>query len=301
MRGAGGMSTHPEIRPPQTPPGDRRAEPRQGSEPARRAVFSLFRWVGRHVKGFYGAVGVLLIVGVGVILACVAVFGALADEVMEGGTQQMDDAVLLWMNRHASPALTAVALDITALGAGTVVWLLVIVASVFLWVSRHRYSVLLLWVAILGSGLINATMKMFFERPRPQLFPWRVPYAGLSSFPSGHSMTSMVCYSTLAYLIARLVDSRFLRRFTFGLAAVIVVLIGMSRMYLGVHYPTDVLAGFTTGLAWASFCALMIEAIRYFRHREPIVAAHEHDLEATVADGPAETPADKPADSRARF
>ena len=291
------MSTQPDLRPSPTPPGDRRAEPRSGSQPAKRAVFSLFRWVGEHVKGFYGAVGVLLLVGVGVIVACVAAFGALADEVMEGGTQQMDDAVLLWMNRHASPALTGVALDVTALGAGTVVWLVMVVASVFLWVSRHRYSVLLLWVAILGSGLINTFMKLFFQRPRPHLFPWRVPYAGLSSFPSGHSMTSMVCYATLAYLIARLVDSRFLRRFTFGLAAVIVVLIGLSRMYLGVHYPSDVLAGFTMGLAWASLCALMIEALRYFRHREPMVAVHEKDLDATAADGPADTP----ADSRARF
>ncbi|HET7463568.1 MAG TPA: phosphatase PAP2 family protein [Longimicrobium sp.] len=277
---------------------DRRAQSRQGPEPARRAMFGLFRWVGDHVKGFYGAVGALLIVGVGVIVACVAVFAALADEVMEGDTLPIDNAVLLWMNRHASPPLTGLALDITALGAGTVVWLLVIVASVFLWVSRHRYSVLLLWVSILGSGLINATMKLFFDRPRPHLFPWRVPYAGLSSFPSGHSMTSMVCYATLAYLITRLVDSRFLRRFTIGLAAVIVVLIGLSRMYLGVHYPTDVLAGFIMGLAWSSFCALMIEGIRYFRHREPMVAVHEQDLEATVADGPADSgePAEAAAD-----
>jgi undecaprenyl-diphosphatase len=223
-----------------------------------------------------------------VILVCVAGFVALADEVMEGGTLAVDNAVLLWMNRYASPALTGIALDVTALGAGTVVWLVVIVASVFLWTSRHRWSVLLLWVSIIGSGLINTVMKMFFERPRPQLFPWRVPYAGLSSFPSGHSMTSMVCYATLAFLIARLVDSKFLRRFTFALAGVIVLLIGLSRMYLGVHYPTDVLAGFAMGLAWASFCALGIEALRYFRHREPAVASQERDLDATVEEGPTE-------------
>lgn len=266
---------------------ERRSQPRHGPEPGKRAVFSLFRWVGGHVRGFHGAVGALLFVGLALILVCVTAFATLADEVMEGGTQQVDAAVLLWMNSHASPELTGLALDVTALGAGTVVWLVVIVASVFLWVSRHRYSVLLLWVAIMGSGLINTIMKLFFERPRPQLFPWRVPYAGLSSFPSGHSMTSTVCYATLAFLIARLVDSRFLRRFVFGLAAVMVVLIGLSRMYLGVHYPTDVLAGFVMGLAWASFSALMIEALRYFRHREPAIAAQEKDLDATVTEGPA--------------
>ncbi|HYH81723.1 MAG TPA: phosphatase PAP2 family protein [Longimicrobium sp.] len=280
------MSTQPEIRPPGPPLPERRGEPRHGSEPGKRVVFSLFRWIGEHVRGFYGAVGALLFAGLAVMIVCVALFGALAGEVMEGDTQRMDDAVLLWMNRHASPALTTFALDVTALGAGTVVWLVMIVASVFMWVSRHRYSVLLLWVAIAGSGLINATMKMFFERPRPQLFPWRVPYAGLSSFPSGHSMTSTVCYATLAFLVVRLVDSRVLRRFVVGLAVVMVLMIGLSRMYLGVHYPTDVLAGFATGLAWASFCALMIEAIRYFRHRKPAVVAQEHDLDATATEGP---------------
>jgi undecaprenyl-diphosphatase len=267
-------------------PGDRRSEPRTGGDVAANAKFRLFRWIGDHVRGFHAAVGALLFVGVALILVCVTLFAALADEVMEGDTLPFDRAVLLWMNHHATPQLTGLALDVTALGAGTVVWLVVVIASVFLWSSRHRWSAALLWVSIAGSGLINTIMKLFFHRERPHLFPWRVPYAGLSSFPSGHSMTSMVCYATLAYLIARLVPSAFLRRFTIGVAAVIVVLIGLSRMYLGVHYPTDVAAGFIMGLAWASFCALGLEAIRFFRHRQPEVAAQERDLEATATDGP---------------
>jgi undecaprenyl-diphosphatase len=275
------MSTHPRPLPP-----ERRTQARAGAQPGRRWLFALFRLVGEHVRGFHAAVGALLVAGLAIIVACVGFFALLADEVMEGGTQHFDDAVLVWMNRHASPPLTGLALDVTALGAGTVVWLVLIVASVFLWVSCHRWSAALLWVSILGSGLINSVMKLFFNRPRPQLFPWRVPYAGLSSFPSGHSMTSMVCYATLAYLVTRLEPNAFLRRFTFSVAALIVVLIGLSRMYLGVHYPTDVLAGFTMGLAWASFCALGLEAVRYFRHRKPEVAAQEKDLDATVAEGP---------------
>jgi undecaprenyl-diphosphatase len=275
------MSTHPEPLPP-----ERRDVPRPGPQPARRAMFALFRLIAEHARGFHAAIGALLIVALGVILVCVAFFAMLANVVMAGGTQAADDAVLLWMNQHESPELTDVALNVTALGAGMVVWLVVIVASVFLWSSRHRWSAALLWVSILGSGLINSVMKLFFNRPRPQLFPWRAPYAGLSSFPSGHSMTSMVCYATLAYLVARLEPNRFLRRFTFGVAVLIVGMIGLSRMYLGVHYPTDVLAGFTMGLAWASFSALFIEALRYFRHRKPEVAAQEKDLDATVAEGP---------------
>jgi undecaprenyl-diphosphatase len=278
------MSTKPK---PSRPRPGRRTEPR-AHDATQRAVFPLFRWVGDHVRGFHGAVGLLGVAGLALILVCGAGFAALADEVMEGDTQKMDEAVLLWMNSYESTRLTSLALDVTALGAGTLVFLVAIVASVFLWVSRHRYSALLLWVSILGSWLINASLKLFFERPRPSLFPWRVPHAGLSSFPSGHSMGAMVCYATLAYLIARLVQSRFLRHFTFFVAAVMIVAIGLSRMYLGVHYPTDVLAGFAMGLTWAAFCALMIEALRYFRHREPQVAAQEHDLDATAKEGPAE-------------
>lgn len=281
MRPPAGMNTQPE-----TLGSERRTMPRAGAQPGRRAMFALFRKVGEHVRGFHAAVGALLVAALAVIAVCVTFFAALADEVMEGGTQAFDDRVLLWMNAHASPWLTGLALDVTALGAGTVVWLVVMVASVYLWVSRHRWSAALLWVSILGSGLINATMKLLFERPRPHLFPWRVPYAGLSSFPSGHSMTSMVCYATLAYLIARLEPNAFLRRFTFALAGVMIVAIGLSRMYLGVHYPTDVLAGFMMGLAWAAFCALGLEAVRYFRHRKPEVAAQEKDLDATVTEGP---------------
>ena len=266
------MSTHPDTKP----------APDGGT----RALHSVFRMVGEHVRGFYSAVGALLLVGIGLMVLAGVGFAALADEVMEGGTQRFDDAVLLWMNAHASPMLTGVALDVTALGAGMVVWMVAIIATVFLWASRHRYSVALLWIAVLGSGLINMTMKLFFNRPRPHLFPWRVPYAGLASFPSGHSMGSIVFYLTLAYLVARLEPSVFLRRFTFVAAGVIVLAIGLSRLYLGVHYPTDVLAGFAMGIAWAAFCALALEAVRYFRHREPAVAEHEKDLEATADVGP---------------
>jgi undecaprenyl-diphosphatase len=271
-------------------PEDRRAEPRASSEPVRHALFTFFRMIAKNVSGFYAAVGTLLLVALGLIALCAIFFVTLANVVMKGGTQKVDDAILLWLNDQASPALTGIALDFTALGSGLIVWLVILVASVFLWNSRHRWSVALLWVSILGAGLINATLKTLFDRPRPQLFPWRVPYAGLSSFPSGHSMTAMVCYATLAYLMARLAPTRFLSRFTIAGAAVLVLLIGVSRMYLGVHYPTDVLAGFTMGLAWAAFCAIAMEALRYFRRREPAIAAQERDLDATATGGPTQVP-----------
>jgi undecaprenyl-diphosphatase len=257
---------------------DRRAPSPRPSSRSRDLMFRVLRWIGGHVAGFYAAVGVFLIAAVALIVIAGLLFAKIADDVMEGSTQAFDDAVLLWLNQHASDKLTGVALDVTALGAGTVVWLVVIIASVFLWSTRHHYSAILLWVAMAGAGLINSTLKAFYARPRPQLFEWRAPYAGETSFPSGHSMGSAVAYLSLAYLVSRLEPTKKLRRFTFFVAIVIIIAVGISRMYLGVHYPSDVMAGWAMGVIWMLFCALGIEAIRYFRHRKPEIAVAEKDL-----------------------
>jgi len=260
--------------------------PRRAAPPPRRAaplwdlLFGFLRWIGRYVRGFHGAVGTFLAAGFGVSLLLVLAFAELAEEVMQGETRAFDEAVLLWMHEHARPWLTVAALEVTALGSTVVVGMMVFVASVFLWLSRHRYSVLLLWVAMLGTGIINRTLKALFDRPRPDLFPWRTPYAAHESFPSGHAMTAMVAYATLAYLVSRLEPDPLPRRLMLGVAGAVIVLIGLSRLYLGVHYPTDVIAGYITGLVWATCCALGIEAIRYFRHRRPELAREEEDLDA---------------------
>lgn len=163
---------------------ERRAVPRSGlASMLRDILFTTLRWIGRHVRGFYAAVGAFLLIGLVLALAGTAVFALLAEQVMEGGTQRFDNAVLLWMNEHANPRLDIVAMEVTSLGSGVVTWMIVAVSSVFLWTSRHRYSVLLLWVAVVGGSALNATLKGIFERPRPELFPWRVPHAGQSSFP----------------------------------------------------------------------------------------------------------------------
>lgn len=240
--------------------------------------YRLLRWAAPRLRGFYTVLGAYLSVGLGVALLGVWAFATLAASVMRGATLRFDDAVLLWMNAHASRTLTTAALEVTALGSTTVVWLVVLMASAFLWTSRHRYSVLLLWVAVMGGGALNLVLKDAFQRPRPALFEWRTSYAGHSSFPSGHAMTAMVLYWTLAYLIARLEAGTLLRRTTWAVAAVVVLLVGLSRVYLGVHYPSDVLAGFVIGFAWAMFCAAGIELIRYFRRRKPGVERQERGL-----------------------
>ena len=121
-------------------------------------VLAVFRWVGLHVRGFYGAVGVFLIVGVLLILVTGILFAYLAEEMMEGETQAFDHAVMVWMGENGTPTLTILAQEVTALGSGLVVWMVILVASAFLWTNKHRYSVALLWVAMAGAGIISSTL-----------------------------------------------------------------------------------------------------------------------------------------------
>lgn len=259
---------------------ERRRTPRGGRlELLWRPLFEVLRWIGRHVEGFYAAVGLFLTLGLALALLAVGAFALMARLMAEGMTQRFDEAVLLWLNARANPTLDIAALEITALGGMVVVWMLLTVSSVFLWVTRHRYSAALLWVAVIGGSILNSALKALFDRPRPDLFEWRTEYAGQSSFPSGHAMTAMVMFATLAYLIARLEPTRLLRRLTLGITATVIVLIGLSRLYLGVHYPSDVIAGYIAGFAWATFCALGIEAVRYFRGRRPQAEDEEKDLD----------------------
>lgn len=259
---------------------ERRNEVRSGVVPRlRNVLFPVLRWIERHVQGFHTAVGLFLTIGFVIAVLALWAFAEIADLVTDGQTQRFDDSVLLWIHRHASPAFDVYALEITSLGSGTVVFMTILIASAFLWSSRHRYSVWLLWIAVAGGGLLNLALKALFDRPRPQLFEWRTPYAGQSSFPSGHSMYAVIVYWTLAYLLSRLEESRLMKRLTWAFAVIVILLIGLSRLYLGVHYPSDVLGGFIAGFAWATFCATGIEAVRYFRTRKPEVEEAEHDLD----------------------
>jgi undecaprenyl-diphosphatase len=248
-----------------------------------RPLYAVLRWIDRHVRGLHAALGVFLLLGFVTLVAAVLAFAGIAALVQEGVTQRADEAILLWMNGHASPQLTEVALEVTSLGSTAMVWMTLAIASAFLWTARHHYSVLLLWVAMAGGTVINLTLKGIFARPRPHLFPWRTEMVGHSSFPSGHALTAVVLYATLAYLLARLGSTRALRRITLAVALLVILLIGLSRLYLGVHYPSDVLAGFIVGLGWSTFCALGIEAIRYFRQRKPGHPLQEEDLEEGTA------------------
>lgn len=247
------------------------------ARPEGQAIEPLLRWIGEHVRGFYAAIGVYLAIGLVVSVGALLAFGGLAYLVIAGATVRFDEAVLLWLHDRATPWLDAWALKLTPLGSTVVVVMVVLVASAFLWIGRHRWSVALLWVAMLGGAVLNTALKWAFARPRPEL--WTRMHAGDSSFPSGHAMSAVAIYGTLAYLVARLEEGVWMRRLTIGIAAVTIVLTGATRVYLGVHYPSDVVAGYLVALGWAVFCALGVEAVRFFRSRRPEVGGEERDLD----------------------
>jgi undecaprenyl-diphosphatase len=216
--------------------------------------------LGRRLGGFYAAAGRLLAAGAALsLLGFWALFG-LTLGVRAGRTVPFDHGVLLWMNRRATPALDVVAREVTALGEGLVVATIGLVAGSLLWLMGRRAYAALLAAGVGGAWIIYPVLKRVFDRPRPRLFEWRTEDAVSSSYPSGHATMAMVLLVLLAYIVHRLSGRRRTSVAATLLAGAAVALIGASRVYLGVHYPSDVIAGYLFGFIWAVFCALLIEA-----------------------------------------
>ncbi|MBA3670469.1 MAG: phosphatase PAP2 family protein [Gemmatimonadaceae bacterium] len=255
-------------------------------------VFRGLRAAGVHVGSFYARVGIFLVAGVVLAILCALAFTALAERVRKGGTQAFDVAVLQWIHGHQTPLLTAFMTEVTYLGTGTVVLAIVTVAALFLWHTEHKHSARLLLASTIGGIILNNAIKLLFHRARPSVFEWGTT-ALSSSFPSGHAMSATVVYGTVAYLVARLQRRVWARALTLAGAAVLITMICLTRLYLGVHYPTDVLGGVIVGLAWAGFCMATLEAsLAIARHRAPLVRAsiEEHETPKEAAAGAAASP-----------
>lgn len=243
------------------------------------AMYRLLRLIARYVRGFYGAVITYLSFAFFILLGAIWAFASMTEEVLEGSTQALDEAVLTYVEGHRSHIMDKVALEITALGNFATLAVLVLAVSIFLWQTRHRISVILLGAAMAGGAILNSLLKEIFDRPRPSVVEAGTDVMS-QSFPSGHAMAAFIAYAGVAYLGGRLEPTRTLRWTTWTLAALLILAVGASRIYLGVHYPSDVLGGYIAGLAWLAFVMSGITAVRYFARREPAEAAkHEQDLE----------------------
>jgi undecaprenyl-diphosphatase len=265
---------------PQIPPesGDRRDRPRGHFNRLWNIMFRGMRKAGLDAKSFYTTVGIFLTVGAVLAIIATAGFAELAERVLAGGTQAFDVAILQWLHGHQSKPLTALMVEMTYLGTGTVVIVVVGVAALFLWHTEHKHSARLLLAATVGNILLNGALKLVYHRARPSVFEWQTT-AVSSSFPSGHAMSATVVYGTVAYLLVRLQRHRWAKVLTVTTAVLLILLICLTRLYLGVHYPSDVIGGIIVGLAWASFCMATLEA--------SLALARRRASRATIEERPA--------------
>lgn len=156
-----------------------------------------------------------------------------------------------------------VARDITSLGSKTLLVLIVLTVAGFLFLKRHpKQGWLIIIVSFMGL-LLTLGLKMAFMRERPDAVP-HLSSAVTRSYPSGHTMMSAVIYLSLAAMLSYIQESRLVKMYSIGIALFITFVVGLSRVYLGVHYPTDVMAGWAVGLAWAAFCWILF---RYINHK----------------------------------
>ena len=226
------------------------------------------------------ALTALLVIGIGVMT-----FVEVADDMTEADGQAFDQMVLQWLQPVAGDPrgpwwLKEAAADLTSLGGISVLTLFAVVAVVFLVIQRKQLSALLLVVGLAGGVALSEGLKALFERARPPAAYQAVETLN-ASFPSGHTLLSTVFYLTLGVMLTRAFPKKRLKAFVLGCAMLIAVLIGLTRVYLGAHWASDVIAGWCAGAAWAMALWLVAYAVQ---RRQAVHTGGLHDEGAPDTD-----------------
>lgn len=224
----------------------------------------------RRARDAVGGIDLVVMLSILAVVGGAWGFLEIADEVVEGDTEKVDERILLALRDPADPSdpiggprVEELVRDLTAMGGVAIIGLVTASTVGFLLMDRKYHAAVLVLVATVGGQLVSSTLKGLYDRPRPSVVP-HLMHASQASFPSGHSLLAAVTYLTLGALLARLVERPALKLYIVAVAATITALVGLSRVYLGVHYPTDVLAGWCAGMAWAILCW---EAARWLQRR----------------------------------
>lgn len=230
-------------------------------------VRDALRWIGRHELG--------ALLSVTTLATGTLVFIEVADEIREGDSERLDRAVLLALRQNGDLArpigplwLGEVGRDITALGGVAVLTLVSVAVLGYLLLEKKPRAAAFVAVAVGGALGLSTTLKGWFNRPRPDLVP-HLSYVSSSSFPSGHSMLSAAVYLTLGAMLARQQQSLALKAYFLIVAVTLTLLVGASRVYVGVHWPTDVVGGWAAGSAWAAGCWLLARRLQHRAKLEP--------------------------------
>ena len=230
---------------------------------------------GRFARSELGLAAALLVLATGVVS-----FIDISEDLGEHPNHEWDLSVLMALRVPGQPHdpigprwLEIVATDLTALGSTAVLALLALLVGGFLLMKRKPWAVATLGGALLGGLALSQTLKMLFGRERPPQ-PYRLAEAINASFPSGHAMLSAIAFLTLGALLAKVLPERRAKAYVMAAAIFVALLVGLTRIYLGVHWATDVMAGWAVGAAWAMFCWIVAWAIERVRGKAGISEPH---------------------------
>lgn len=213
------------------------------------------------------------------IAALLAGFARIAGTIESGNTYAFDERLLRALREPDDPMdpigpawLEHVMRDITSLGSFTVLTIMTFAVIGYLLIDGKRHAAAFVLIATSGGLVLSESLKALFARPRPDLVAHLVDVHSMS-FPSGHAMLSAVTFLTLGALLTRELGRRRLKIYIVSVAILLTLLVGASRVYLGVHWPTDVLAGWCAGASWAIGCWLIARWLQERGRIEPADSA----------------------------
>ncbi|HET9283109.1 MAG TPA: phosphatase PAP2 family protein [Candidatus Angelobacter sp.] len=204
---------------------------------------------------------VAIVISLAVAVFCLFVFVWLGREMRAGDTLRFDQAIRNWVHQFASPGLTVLMKVFSMMGAQILAVALVVAFVIFAWL-RWKRAALWLAIAMAGALILEASLKYAYHRIRPQAY--FIPEPDSYSFPSGHALTSFCFYGVLAGLVTDRIKSLLWRIIVWAAATLLVIAIGLSRIYLGVHYPSDVLAGYLAATVWVG-TIIVLDHVRKVR------------------------------------